>query len=218
MFSEHVPQRPKLSDQVRVDLVWLQGSVMEALAKVMELAIVAEVIEIVVLANQRVLPHLLDADSGVGIGDEHAANEIFGFRAQILWYFVYAPLGFLQQCSDVRIIERQACSQKCIENDSQRPYVRFVSAVMLVLQKLGSGVVRAAASCNETMVRRLVQGSHAKVGNFDFVVGSQQNVLGFEIAMTDVEGMTVLESAHHLSKEKHGALLYEATIVIDVVK
>lgn len=78
--------------------------------------------------------------------------------------------------------------------------------------------MRTAASSFEVVGWLLVQGCHAKVGNLDLAICLEQDVLGLQVAMADVEAVTILESAHHLPIIEYRFLFAEAAVPVDEVE
>lgn len=72
---------------------------------------------------------------------------------------------------------------------------------MLVLEQLRGSIVWASAGRGKPVVVCLVQGSHSEVGNLDLHIGCDQDVLGLQVAMANIEGMTVCDRTDHLAEE-----------------
>lgn len=73
----------------------------------------------------------------------------------------------------------------------------------------------ASASGGELMRVGLMKSSHAKIGNLDLEISRDQDVLWFEVAMADVERVTVCDRANNLTKEVDGNLLTQPTPHVD---
>lgn len=60
-----------------------------------------------------------------------------------------------------------------------------------------------------------MEGSHAKVGNFDLEVGGNENVFGLEITVADVERVAVGDCAYHLAEKEYGHLFRQTALCVD---
>lgn len=61
----------------------------------------------------------------------------------------------------------------------------------------------------------LVKGRHAKISNLDLEICRDEDILGLQIAMADVEGMAICDGTDDLSEEVDGDLLTKSTLGID---
>ena len=87
-----------------------------------------------------------------------------------------------------------------------------------MLEQLGGCIMRTAASGLEVMGWLLVQGCHAKVGNLDLAICLEQDVLGLQVSMADVEAVAILEGAHHLAIIEDGFLFAKFAVPVDEVE
>lgn len=64
----------------------------------------------------------------------HTAQQALAIGWHKVRYVEHAPLHFLQQLSQVVIVEGQSAHQKCVQNDTTRPNVRFPAIVFFTLK------------------------------------------------------------------------------------
>lgn len=60
--------------------------------------------------------------------------------------------------------------------------------------------------------------SHAEVGELDVVSGVEEDVFWLQVAMADVEAMAIAQSGDYLPKQADSFLLWEGTLLRDVVE
>lgn len=188
MLAEHVPHGAQLPKKLRIDILPWNRIVLEAFAHVRRLTIVLTiVIQVIVLLYQGMTPDLVESDATIWVNLEHSPNKVLGFGAEMPWHFILPLLCLVHHDSDVWIVEWQGCSQHGIQNNTHAPDIGPIPSVLTVLEKLRGRVVRAAAGCCQLVRVRLVERCHPKVGNLDAVIGCDENVFGFEVAMAYVE-------------------------------
>ena len=75
---------------------------------------------------------------------------------------------------------------------------------------------RAAAGLEQPSVG--LESSHAKVGNLDVAVRVQEQVLWLQVAVANVEAVTVVYAGNDLAKIPAGLVWVEATLRDEVIK
>lgn len=109
LLAEHVPHRPKLSDELRVEALSRHRCILEALPRIWRLTtILAQIVKVGVFSHQRVTPNLLQCDSVIWVCLEHALNQVFGLAAESLRHLIHALLGLAHHNAQVRIIKRES--------------------------------------------------------------------------------------------------------------
>lgn len=119
----------------------------------------------------------------------------------MLGHLVLALFRLVHHDSQIWVIEWQSGGEHGIENYAHAPDVCLVTTVLSVLEEFRSRIMGATACSGKLVGVSLMQGSHAKVGNLDLVIGGDQNILRLQVAVADVKGVTIRDCANHLSKE-----------------
>jgi len=209
-----VPHAAELTEDLGVNLVLWNRMKLCVADDLVYHRPVGLILEEIVLQEQRRLPHLLHRDSHDWIDDEDPADEVLSLGTQVLRHLVLCPPGLRQHQISVWFIERKPAIQHGEEDDAHTPDIDRGAFVGLIIENLGGGIVRTAACSRQLMVWRLVQCGHAEVSNFDLSILREKDILGLEIAVANIEVMTVLQRAHYLAEKinRHG-FLKEAMIV-----
>lgn len=77
--------------------------------------------------------------------------------------------------------------------------------------------MRASATCLEQPLARLPRG-HAKIGDLDVFVAVQQQILGFEVAVANVEAMAVVDGVDDLLEIVQSFRYGQAAAFDEIVK
>lgn len=176
---------------------------------------VAKIVEVGILLHEGVAPDFLERDATFRVGLKHSSDEILSFVADVLGHLVLSFLGLSHHDSQVWIIKRERGREHGIQNDTQAPDVCFIPTVLSVLEKLRGRIVRAATGRGKLVVVGLVESRHTKVGNLDLEIGRDENILRFEVAVADVERVTVGNGTNDLPKEVERDVLGQPSLAID---
>lgn len=155
-------------------------------------------------------------DALLGVDFEHAANEVLGVRRELGGHGELADLDFGEEMTNVLVVEGEATGEERKEDDTAGPNVGGRAVVVETLlelvrsaqsprrgtetthsDNLGRSVVRRSTARLQQLSTAL-EGGHSKVGDLDVLLAVEEEVLGFEIAMANVEAMTVVHSRDDL--------------------
>lgn len=126
-----------------------------------------------------------------------------------------ADLG--EERLDVVVFERQPAAEHDIEDNPATPDVDLGPRIESAADDLRRGVVRAAAArLQEVAVLDLIR--EAEVGDLDVEVVVEENVLGLEVAVDDLEAVGVLDAGDELLEETPRLRLGHAAVGDDVVE
>lgn len=167
------------------------------------------------------LPNFLNRDSLGGIGLKHAADQVFAQPAQPFRFVVFSPFGLSEQSGHVAflVVKWKAATETGIQDDTGTPNVDFMPLIPTsATDQLRGCIMGAPARSSQPVAWTLLDGSHAKIGDLDKAVARNENILGLQIAVANVEGMAIVESADDLSKEPNRFFLVEVLVGIDVLE
>lgn len=123
----------------------------------------------------------------------------------------------LEESADVVVLEGQTSAEHHIQDDAAAPHIHLRPRVQRAPNHLRRGVVRApAAGLHEVAVLDLVR--EAKVGDLDVEVVVEEDVLGLEVAVHDLEAVGVVDAGDHLLEEAAGLRLGHLALVDDVLE
>ena len=109
----------------------------------------------------------------------------------------------------VASVERIAIGQHHVQTDAQRPHVRLHRIVAFLLEHLGChvafGAAVSASQHHVSMSITLAVATQTEIGQFRIVHLVKQNVVQFQVAMSDVQIVQVDQSVHYRCEEE---LLY----------
>ena len=88
--------------------------------------------------------------------------------------------------------------------------------VCLSGHNLGRGVMGGSTAGFQHSIS--LQSSHTKVGNLDVAVLVQQQILGLEISVTNVESVAVVDSIDDLQKVRGGLVFLQTALFDQIVK
>ena len=207
------PQRAQVGEDVPVDVVFA----LEGTRDVTQLRYVA-LHRLGLLARvERVLEDLGDGDALLYVLLEHAANEVLRAVVDVRWHCELAYLDLLEERGEVFVVEWESSYQKRVEDDTTGPDVRSRAIVLLAHDDLGCGIVRAA-TCGEKHVVSPLPDRHAEVCDLNVFVAVEEEVLGLQVAVRDVEAMAVVDSRDDLLEVAEGFLGGEAALAAQVVE
>ena len=101
------------------------------------------------------------------------------------------------------MIKREMTGEHCVEDHTEAPYVDLVALVMLIADKFRRSIVWTTTRSSQPVRWTLLDAGHAEISDLGFSALADENVLWFEIAVTDVEGMAILDGTKHLSEQIH---------------
>jgi hypothetical protein len=77
-------------------------------------------------------------------------------------------------------------------------------------------IVRASTGSPQSVLWTLLNSGHSEIGNFDLTVARQEDILGLQISMANVERMAVVQSADYLPEIVDGLILWNCSDDVDV--
>ena len=117
-----------------------------------------------------------------------------------------------------RVLEGRPSQEHDVQDDPTTPNISLASVVRLEGNDLRCGVVRAAARSAQEPAARL-QCSHAEVDQLDLEATSvQKDVLGFQVAVVDVDAMAIEQGGNDLSEQIHDFDLFQPSALLDIMK
>lgn len=115
------------------------------------------------------------------------------------------------------VVEGEVAAEQGVENDPNTPNVGLLAGVLVSLDHLRGRVGgRAAKGLHERA--RVEKVGKAKVYDLDVEILVQQDVLGLQISVDDVVGVTVVEGGDDLPEKPPGFLLLDPLLAHNVVK
>ena len=157
--------------------------------------------------HERHLQDLLDGGSLVWILDQHLRQQLLEVRRVHLGKGRIGALqDFLDEAFHVLGVEGVVESGDLVENAAETPNIRFL-VVRLFLADLRREIVRSADGGIGAVVGVLQYSGDAEVSNLDVSLRSEEDVLGFQIAMQDLFVMDVIHGQGHLHQPCHYLLL-----------
>lgn len=112
--------------------------------------------------------------------------------------------------------EGELATEHDIEDDSAGPDVRLGTAVLLAQSDFWRGIVRTAARCLQPFV--VLPRCHAEVNKLDVSDRIKKNIFGLDVAMTDLELVTITDCTDYLAEDSHGFDFFELSVLNDVVE
>jgi len=149
------------------------------------------VVHIAVFEDEGVPPHLLHSDSSLRVDLEKTPNQVFGFDAKKLGHGIFSASNQVEHRVMIMVVKWKAAGKHSVKDAAKTPYVCLVPFVRPVTEELGSSVVRTTAGRFQIVRFMLMQSRHTKVGYLDASPLRDENVLGFEIPMTDVKRVAI---------------------------
>jgi hypothetical protein len=148
---------------------------------------------------------------------EHSPQEVPSWRVDVVWHFKVTSFDLLKQGADVVVIKRQSPSEKGEQDDTARPNVTSCSIIRLSCHDFRRCVMRAAArSLQHALV--CLPCRHTKVCDLDILVLVEQQVLGLQIAVADIESVAIIDGEDDLLKVVQGLAWWQAASPYKVVE
>ena len=133
------------------------------------------------------------AEASLGVLGQQAPQEQLGAGGEVVGVVQRAPADLLEELLPVAAVEGGQAREHLVEEGAQGPPVHG-AAVALAVEDLGGEVLRRAAEAVGAAggIRDALLGE-AKVREPDVAAGIQQDVLGLQIAVDDVEVVHVVD-------------------------
>ena len=157
--------------------------------------------------HERHLQDLLDRGPLVWVLDQHLRKQLLEVgRVDLGKGRIGALQDFLDEAFHVLGVEGVVESGDLVENASETPNIRLL-VVRLFLADLRREIVGSADGSIGAVVGVLQYSGDAEVSNLDVSLRSEEDVLGFQIAMQDLFVMDVIHCQGHLHQPCHYLLL-----------
>lgn len=135
------------------------------------------------------------------IDDEDARKKVLRLGRYIPRHLEPARLNLPQKLAHILMIKRQASRQQRKEHHTTAPDIRLVSMILFPRHNLRTGIMRAAAARLEKQgASAELERSHPEISDLDLLLLVEQQVLGFEVAVADVELVAVVDAADDLAE------------------
>lgn len=157
-------------------------------------------------------------NSSVRIDNQHTTQKILRLVRDASRHFEFTSLDLLQQLAHILVIEWKPPGQQREQHYSTRPDIRRATVVPLPRDDLGASVMRTTTTGFEELVPIRLVGSHSEVGDLDLLFFAEEKVFRFEVAMTDVELVAVVDAADDLSEVGEGFGEVETALGDEVVE
>jgi hypothetical protein len=122
----------------------------------------------------------------------------------------FATLNKFIQFRGALVLEREIAAQHGIEHDPTAPNIDLEGRIRLLGEHFGGSVARTATSRGELFIL-LVEVAESEIDELDGVVLADEDVLGFEVAMCNSQGVQILDCVEQLLEIFTGRLLVQST-------
>lgn len=168
------------------------------------------------------IPDLIDGDATVWISDQNPPNKVLSFSRDVVRHDVLGRCDVEKQVLQItvitRVVEGRRASEENKQDDATAPYICLSSIIRCSLDNLRCSVMRATAGCGKLLANGL-QCSHAKIDKLDrHGISVQQNVLGLEVAMVDIDTMAVNQGRDYLAEDMDGMDLNQSMLLVDIAE
>lgn len=108
-------------------------------------------------------------------------------------------------------------SEQSEKNDATGPNVGWGAMIRLSSDDFGGCIMRGAARGFKHFLG-CFESSHTKVGDLDVAVLIKEEIFRFQISMTDVEAVTIVDTMNDLTKVVDGFSFFESPLFDEIVE
>ena len=159
----------------------------------------------------------VDRDPLDRVHDEHFLDEVARVLGEIRRGVEVSLRDLVEESLHIIVFKGQAPAEHHIKYDPARPDIDLRACVDASTDDFGRSVVwTSTAGCEEIPIAHLVR--EAEIGDLDIEVVVEENVLGLEVAVDDLEAVRVFDARDDLLEEAPCSLFGHAAVGDDVVE